>query len=65
MAQLGIENTAHSACSHESPKQDPEPTVGIIPGECGKIPIWRLELEPRHLIAEGRAYVSAIAYGGE
>ena len=27
--------------------------------------VWRLNAEPRHLVAEHRAYVSALAHGGE
>jgi hypothetical protein len=46
-------------------ESEPENAVGNIPVDRGKTPIWRLDLEPRRLIAQGRAYVSAIACGGE
>jgi hypothetical protein len=64
MTPAGSENAANSGRAHES-EGDAARAMGNIPAECGKILIWRLDLEPRHLIAEGHAYVSAIAYGSE
>ena len=65
MTQAGIETTTNRAHFRDRLEPEPKLAVGNISADGGKTPIWRLDLEPRHLIAEGRAYVSALAHGGE
>jgi hypothetical protein len=59
------EEKATNFASPPPTEPEAEHAVGKTPADRGKTPTWRLDLEPRRLIAQGRAYVSAIAYGGE
>ena len=65
MTQSRSETTTNLAHFRDRLDREPNLAPGNIPADGGKTPIWRLDLEPRHLIAEGRAYVSALAQGGE
>jgi hypothetical protein len=65
MTQSRSETTTNLAHFRDRLDREPNLAPGNIPADGGKTPIWRLDLEPRHLVAEGRAYVSALAHGGE
>ena len=65
MTHAGIETTTNGAHFRDRLDQEPKLAPGNIPADGGKTRIWRLDLEPRHLVADGRAYVSALAHGGE
>ena len=65
MTQPGIEIASKLVQFRDRLEREPKLAPGNIPADGGKTLIWRLDLEPRHLVAEGRAYVSALAHGGE
>ncbi|HEY7449563.1 MAG TPA: hypothetical protein VH702_15515 [Vicinamibacterales bacterium] len=65
MTQAGIEIDTKLAQFRDRLDQEPKPALGNIPADGRKTLVWRLDLEPRHLVAEGRAYVSALAHGRE
>jgi hypothetical protein len=56
---------AGMAHTDEPPALETGSTPEIIPAGREKTPIWRLDLEPRRMVEEHRAFVSALAHGGE
>jgi hypothetical protein len=65
MTQPGIEIATKLEQFRDRLEPEPQLALGNIPADGGKTLVWRLDLEPRHLVAEGRAYVSALAHGRE
>jgi hypothetical protein len=65
MTKPGIEIATKLAQFRDRLEPEPQLAPGNILADREKTPIWRLDLEPRQLVAERRAYVSALAYGGE
>jgi hypothetical protein len=65
MTQARSETITNLAHFRDRLDREPKLAGGNIPVDGGKTPIWRLDLEPRHLVGKGGAYVSALAQGGE
>jgi hypothetical protein len=65
MTEARVGTAAVLAHTDEPRELEPELTAGNISARCEKSPIWRFESEPRRMVEERRAFVSALAHGGE